>query len=215
MSSTAAIGQAPDNVPRTEAMPWALDKDTSAYAVSKYEAELEVQRGIAEGLDAVIVNPCVILGPGLSGRSSMTLAERLRKGTAFYPPGSNAFVDARDVAACMVALMERGGTGERYLLVGENVSYRTLFNAFTKAFGKPLPHRPLQAWMLGLAWRVERLRTALMGGRAMVTRDTVDSALMQRSYSNDKVRAVLGHRFRTVDEAVANVAAYLDKVSAG
>lgn len=215
VSSTAAIGEAPGVELRHEDLPWALDKDTSPYAVSKYEAELEIHRGLAEGLDAVMVNPCVILGPGLAGRSSMTLPERLRKGTSFYPTGSNAFVDARDVAACMVALMERGASGERYLLVGENRSYKDLFTAMSKAFGKPAPHRQLATWMLALAWRVERLRTLLTGGAALVTRSTVSSALERRSYCNEKVRALLGYRFRTMDEAVANVAAYLDKVSVG
>lgn len=211
VSSTAAIGHAPPGVMRDETLPWSSDKHTSAYSLSKYAAELEVQRGIAEGLDAVLVNPCVIIGPGQVGRSSMSLVERLQKGTRFYPPGSNAVVDARDVAQCMLALMEKGGTGDRYLLVGENLSYHHLFNLLAKAFGRSGPSTPLRPWMLQLGWRVERLRTVLTGSTPFITRDTAHSALTLRSYSAEKVTKLLGHGFRTAEESIANVAAFVNR----
>jgi len=209
VSSTAAIGRAPGLIERDEQLPWNRDKQVSDYAVSKYEAELEVQRGIAEGLDAVIVNPCIVLGPGASGRSSMPMVERLARGTAFYPPGSNSVVDARDVAACMVALMERGASGERYLLVGENLSYETLFTELALAFGRTPPSRKLQPWMLSVASRLERIRSLITRRRPLVTKHTVHSALIKRAYSNKKVSDLLGYRFRSAREAVANVAGFV------
>lgn len=207
VSSTAALGHAPTGAV-DEALPWAPGAHTSGYAWSKYEAELEVQRGIAEGLDAVLANPSVILGPGAAGRSSMSLAERLQRGTRFHPPGSNGFVDARDVADALITLMERGSTGERYLLVGSNLPYAELFKRYAEGFGHPPPDRAVAPWMLGLAWRVERLRTLLTGGRPLVTRHTVHSALAQRSYSNAKAQA-LGITFRPVQDSVDNVVRYL------
>jgi nucleoside-diphosphate-sugar epimerase len=209
VSSTAAIGDAPSGVMRHEALPWNADKHTSAYSLSKYAAELEVQRGIAEGLDAVMVNPCVIIGPGLFGRSSMTLVERLQQGTRFYAPGSNAVVDARDVAQCMLAVTEQAPTGERFLLVGENLSYQRLFTLLANAFDKDAPSIPLRRWMLNMGWRVERSRSLLTGSTPFITRDTAHSALTERSYSSAKVEALLGHRFRTAEEMVANVAAFV------
>ncbi|MBL7950645.1 MAG: NAD-dependent epimerase/dehydratase family protein [Flavobacteriales bacterium] len=209
VSSTAAIGDAAAGVMRHEDLPWSADKYTSVYSLSKYAAELEVQRGIAEGLDAVMVNPCVIIGPGQAGRSSMTLVERLQLGTRFFPPGSNAIVDARDVAQCMLAVMEQAPTGERYLLVGENLSYQRLFTLLAQAFGKEPPSKPLHPWMLNVAWRVERLRSLLTGSTPFITRDTAHSALTQRTYSSAKVEALLGHRSRTTEEAIANVAAFV------
>ena len=210
VSSTAAIGSAPPGVLRHEGLPWAPDAHTSPYALSKYQAELEVYRGIAEGLDAVIVNPCVVIGPGAPGRSSMAMVERVRKGIELYPLGSNAAVDARDVASCMLALMEQGGSGERYLLVGANISYRELFTTLSQAFGTKPPTRVLRAWMLGLAWRLERVR-ALFGARPLVTRHTAHSATIRRSYSNTKVQALLGHQFHSVQEMAANMATYLGR----
>ena len=211
VSTTAAIGHAPAGVLRHENLPWEMQGKTSAYALGKFEAELEVQRGIAEGLDAVIVNPCIVIGPGVSGRSSMTLVERVRNGTRFYPPGSNSVVDARDVAECMLALVQRGGSGERYLLVGENLSYRTLFDHLSRNFQRPSPAIALQPWMLQLAWRLERLRTFLTGSKPFITEATAHSSIIKRGYSADKVKALLGHRFRTVEEAALNVAQFLEK----
>lgn len=209
VSSTAAIGIARDGADRDETLPWVDDARTSDYSRSKHLAELEVQRGIAEGLDAVIVNPCVVIGPGRNGLSSMAIVDRLRHGTRWYTPGTNAFVDARDVAACMRGLMERGYTGERYLITGANASYRQLFDALSKGFGHPSPSREAKPWMLQLAWRAERLRSILTGAAPMVTKATVASSLGRRSYSNTKVTTLLGYRFRPLEESVANVVSFI------
>ena len=209
VSSTAAIGEESPGIARTERSPWSADKRTSAYSRSKYAAEMEVYRGIAEGLDAILVNPCVIIGPGQEGRSSMTLVERLRKGTRFHPPGSNAVVDARDVAQDMLALMEKAATGERFLLVGENITYERLFTLLATAFGNPAPDVPLRPWMLELGWRLEALRSFVTGSKPFITRATAHSALTSRSYSAAKAEVLLGQRFRNAEEAVSNVAAFV------
>ncbi|MFT3884111.1 MAG: NAD-dependent epimerase/dehydratase family protein [Flavobacteriales bacterium] len=209
VSSTASIGRRDDGALTTESTPYRQTQDTSPYTISKHDAELEVQRGIAEGLDAVLVNPCVVLGPGLAGRSSMTMIERLRKGSRFFPPGANAVVDARDVATAMVRLMESGPSGERHLLIGENVSYERLFGLMAKAAGHAPPAFRLRPWMLGLAWRMEAFRT-LFGGRPMITRYTAATSLRPTRYDGSKAERVLGMRFRDAEEAVANTMAFVD-----
>jgi nucleoside-diphosphate-sugar epimerase len=209
VSSTAAIGSAAPGVLRNEATPWTGGLNSSPYAISKYEAELEVYRGIAEGLDAVIVNPCIVIGPGLPGRSSMTLMERLHKGTRFFPPGSNSMVDARDVVRCMVELLRTAPTGERYLLVGESLPYADAFRTFTNAFGNPAPRIPIRPWMLEAAWRVERLRSFITGSTPFVTKATAHSAVIDRAYSAEKVEGLLGHRFFNVQVMAENMARYL------
>ncbi len=205
VSSTATIGHAPAGIERDETLPWTGDRNTSPYAASKYEAELEVYRGIAEGLDAVIVNPSIVIGPGMPGRSSLTMIERLQNGTRFFPPGSNAVVDARDVADCMRVLMERGGTGERYLIVGHNVSYEQLFTKIAGIFGSREPHIALSPTVLKLAWRLEHLRSIFTGSKPLITRSTVHSSIIQRSFSNAKVKKAIGHEFRSLQDTIANV----------
>ena len=207
VSSTAAIGDAPAGELRHEDLPW-TDHGSSPYSLSKHAAELEVYRGIAEGLDAVIVNPCIVLGPGAPGRSSMTLVERLARGTRFFPPGSNAVVDARDVASIMAGLMERGASGERYLLVGAKVDYRTLFTALSGALGRPAPHHAVPGMVLQLAWRLEYIRS-LFGGRPLITRHTVQSGIQRRAWSARKAEEALGIQFRGLDEMARNVAAFV------
>ncbi len=213
VSSTAAIGRAGEDVLRDEELPWDDGAAHSPYALSKYGAELEVYRGIAEGLDAILVNPCIIVGPGAPGKSTMALVERSAKGMRYFPPGSNAVVDARDVAEAMVRLMDREGRGERYLVVGANVTYAELFTSLTRAFGHPPPGVRLTPFILGLAWRFERLRT-LFGGRALITRQTVASGLERRGYSAAKAERVLGMRFRGLEEMVENVARYMKGTTA-
>lgn len=213
VSSTAAIGFAPAGVDRDESMPWMDDARTSDYSRSKHLAELEVQRGIAEGLDAVIVNPCVVIGPGREGASSMAIVNRLQRGTRWYTSGSNAFVDARDVAACMRALMTHGVTGERYLIAGANAGYKELFTLLSDGFGHQAPDREAKPWMLELAWRADRLRSMITGSSPMVTKATVASSLGHRSYSNAKVTARLDYRFRTLEESVANVVSFVKGAS--
>jgi nucleoside-diphosphate-sugar epimerase len=209
VSSTASLGGEDPSGTIHEDTPWDAGSDNSPYAVSKYEAELEVERGRAEGLPAVIVNPCVVLGPGRGGRSSLTLPERLARGTSFVPPGANGVVDARDVAEVLIDLCDRHITEGRHLVVGANVRYKELFDALSDAFGKPRPTRPLRPWMLQLAWRVEAVRSRLMGRRPLVTRYTVASSLKERRFAQDKLRTALDRDLRGLPEMVDNVSAWV------
>lgn len=210
VSSIAAIGEGTGDEERHEGMVRESDDRISAYALSKYEAEMEIHRGIAEGVEGVMVNPGLILGPGRSGRSSMTLIDRLRKGTRYHPPGANAFVDVRDVAELMVQVMHKAPSGGRYILVGENMSYARMFAEAATTFRNASPSHRLAPWMLELAWRVEKARTWITRTKPFVTRDTVQSALAERRYSNAASITLTGHAYRTVNEALTNVAAFLE-----
>ncbi|MCC6838765.1 MAG: NAD-dependent epimerase/dehydratase family protein [Flavobacteriales bacterium] len=210
VSSTATIGAAPHGEAADESSAFTLGRGSSEYAISKADAELEVHRAIAEGLYAVVVNPCVVFGPGAPGRSSMTMIERIRKGTRFFPAGSNAVVDARDAATAMTRLITEGASGERYLLIGENLPYRKLFTLIANSAGKPAPTLLLPKWALELGWRTEALRT-LFGGRPMITKHTARTASRPRTYHGSKAANLLAMRFRSAEEAVANVVAFLER----
>jgi len=204
----ATIGGGMDGGTGDETKPFVEDKHSTAYAISKAGAELEVHRGIAEGLHAVMVNPCVVIGPGKAGRSSMTMIERIRKGTRFFPAGSNAVVDARDVATAMTRLITEGETGERYLLIGENLPYRKLFTLIAASASRSSPSLLLPKWALELGWRAEALRT-VFGGRPLITKHTARTASRTRKYDESKAEHLLGMRFRNAEEAVANVVVFL------
>lgn len=208
VSSIATIGSALNGAAMDETLPFDDDRRQSPYAISKHGAELEVQRGVAEGLRAVIVNPSVILGAGDPSRGSLAIIGRLRKGSRFYATGSVGVVDARDVAWAMAELAVKGVSGDRYILSTPSIGYRELFTRITSAFGRGAPTMAAPAWGLRIAWRADRLRT-LFGGRSLITRHTVRSALSDRNYSSAKVEGLLGMRFRGAEEAVRNACAFM------
>ena len=138
VSSTAAIGGKEALV--NEKSKWQEGAQHSGYGISKLMAEKEVWRGIEEGLTAVIVNPCVILGPAAPGSPSLQMLDTAKKGLKFYTSGANAVVDARDVAWAMAELVAKGVERERFLVVGPQQTFRELFSVFAKKLGKKPPN---------------------------------------------------------------------------
>ena len=209
ISSIAALGRPLNSKDLTdETMPWTEAISNSRYGHSKYLGELEVWRGIAEGLPAVIVNPSLILGAGNWDTGSTEIFKSVYKELPWYTEGVTGFVDVRDVATAMIRLITDGGTGERYLLIGEEISYERLFTLIAQSAGKPAPSLKLPGWALELGWRAEGLRT-LFGGRPLITRNTARTASRVRHYDGSKVKRLLGMQFRSAEEAVMNVADFL------
>lgn len=203
VSSVAAIGRnKTQSEIITENTEWKNSPDNSNYAISKFGAELEVWRGIEEGLKAGIVNPSIILGPGNWNHSSNAIFKRLSKPFPFYTTGSNGFVDVRDVVAALLSLFDKKISGQRFIVVGENLPYRTLFDKLAVAFGQPKPHRPASTFVMGLLWRFEYLRSILFGTDPLVTKETTHSGLSNWSYSNAKAKADLGISFHAIDQSI-------------
>jgi dihydroflavonol-4-reductase len=205
VSSTASLTGGNDSSV-SENSKWKKNDDTSAYAVSKYGAEREVWRGIEEGLSAVIVNPCVILGAGDWNESSLTILRQIDQGLSFYPPGGNAIVDARDVAKCMIQLVNNEVFAERFLLVSENISFKKLFDKIADQLGKKNPKIAVGIIGLTIARFLMAFWCFVRGKRSPITRDTVTSALSTAVYSNEKIKAQLAYTFYTLDETITNAA---------
>ena len=130
ISSIAALGATPDHTPIQEDTPRKNDDCSSAYSDSKFRSELEVWRGISDGLNAVIVNPGVILGPGYPEKGSLLLFQTGRKGMPFYTKATTGYVDVRDVCKISVELMEKGLFKKRFILVSENAHNGTVVCIF-------------------------------------------------------------------------------------
>ena len=203
VSSTAAItGGEIKNV--SEVSRWKKSDDTGPYSISKYGAEREVWRGVEEGLSAVIVNPCVILGAGNWNDSSLTILKQMQKGLSFYPPGSNAIVDARDVASCMVQLMKNEFTNERYLLIGENTSFKNLLDKIALRLGNKPPKYAVGKIGLTLARFFIGFVAFISRNNSTITIDTVNSSLANTVYDNEKIKSALKYTFHTLDETIDN-----------
>jgi len=203
VSSTAAIGYT-ENGLTNELVTWKNGPEVSGYSVSKYSAEKEVWRGIEEGLNAVIVNPCVIFGAGNWDESSLAIFRSVEKGLSFYTPGANSFVDARDVAEIMMRLMDSDISSERFLCTGENMSFRELTSRIARKMNKKEPAVATPRWLAGIGWRFAALLGLLSGKKPMITKDTVSSAYKTIAYDTSKVRSALGFTFRTADDTIQN-----------
>lgn len=186
-SSTAALGRTDSKDLITEETQWSEDDNNTAYACSKHLAELEVWRGIEEGLNAVIVNPGIILGAGKWDKGSCKLFGNIKKGFKFYTRGINGFVDVRDVARIMAGLAESNISGERFLLVSENISYRDLFTMMAQYLETKPPTIEIKpGYKKWLKWPLRLYR--LVNPGATVTAETLNTSVKEHSYSSDKVR---------------------------
>jgi len=206
VSSTAAVGNKdiPEEVDVTEEGKWVLTDSTSGYSVTKYSAEKEVWRGINEGLNAVIVNPSIIFGAGDWDESSLKIFKTIKKGLKFYPSGSNAFVDARDVVNIMVELMDKEIFNERFLCIGENASFKSLFDLIAKELGKKPPQIKLSPALMGLAWRLSVFWSAISFSKPLITKETTHSSFSTIKYSNEKIKDAIGYEFYSLEETVKN-----------
>jgi len=206
VSSTAALGDSPQGGEITEDLLWAHSKQRSMYSISKFKSEMEIWRGIAEGLNAVIVNPSIIIGPGDWSRSSPYLFTAVWKGMKFYTKGITGYVDIHDVIRAMTALMEGDFLGERYTVSSENLSYHQVLKMIAIALGKKPPRIHATPFLISLGWRFDWLLSTLTGKTRMITRDTAKSSRRKALFSNQKIKTAIGIEFLPVQKSIDNTA---------
>lgn len=204
VSSTAALGRSEENAVLTEKTLWKTSKHNSGYAISKYGAEREVWRSVEEGLNAFIVNPSIIIGPGDLQSGSTALFGEVWKGLKFYPTGSSGFVDVRDVTKAMILLMEKKIHSERYIINSENVSYRGIINGIADSFGRSRPSIRVGKMLTEIGWRSEAFRKMFRTTKPMITRETARNGQRNWIYSNEKIKKELGMDFIPLNDAIEN-----------
>jgi len=209
VSSVAALGDAKKGKQITEQDFWEYDARAHAYGLSKYEAEMEVWRGITEGLDAVIVNPSVIIGKNAGFEGSGAIFKLVKDGFPFYTDGASGFVDVEDVAKAMVLLMETAITGERYIISADNYHYKDLFTEIANGFNVKPPTTEAKPWMLGIAWRALKFFSVFTGKEPSITKDAAKSSLSLSYYSNQKVITATGIQFKPINQTIQEITQYL------
>jgi len=201
VSSVATLGRAENNGESDEETFWVPSKKNSVYSQSKYSAEQEVWRGMAEGLNAVIVNPSVILGPGFWNDNS-GLFRLVYNGLKYYTLGVNGYVDVRDVSRAMLTLMDQNAFGERFIVSAANLSYQQLFELMARHLGRTAPSVRVPPALTGLAWRVEAVRSFLTRSKPEVTREMAITTSQVYTYTNKKIRDRIGIEFITPEESI-------------
>lgn len=205
VSSIAALGISKKGKLINESDLWERHAKTSNYSLSKYESEMEVWRGIAEGLSAVIVNPSLIMGVGWGEKGSRAIFDMVHKGNRIYPMGCVGVVDVQDVARVMIRLMDQDLQGERYILNAENISNQALLTRISHLMNKPAPRIKATPMLLSIAWRLAKLASLLSGKQPALTAETARAATSKLQYDSSKIASALNYRFKPLDQTLQEV----------
>jgi dihydroflavonol-4-reductase len=211
VSSIAALGNSNNGDLINESSNWIATKDRSAYSVSKFKSEMEVWRGIQEGLNAVIVNPSVILGPGFWETGSGSLFSKAAKGLKYYTSGATGFVFVKDVVDAMIKLMESEISSERFVLNSENLSYKPLFDMIADVMQVQKPKREATLGLLKFAAILDWLASKIKIKKREITKQVAISSLSVSKYSNEKIKKTIGMDFKPIVECINEIAEKYNK----
>lgn len=205
LSSVAALGPpAPGTTTVDETTQWDPAADHSTYAESKFTAELEVWRGLNEGLLGAIVNPSIIIGPGDPTRSSTQLFRYAAEQHRYYPPGRVNLVDVREVVFALLALATAPAAqlGARYVLSAGTLPYAEFFELAATALGRRPPRTALPTALAEILWRAEAVRARLTGAAPLLTRETARIARRTAIFDGGRAARTLGVTYRPPAESV-------------
>lgn len=208
ISSIAAIGRSSDGEQIFETNEWKNSSMNTKYALSKRDSELEVWRGSEEGLNVVIVNPGLVIGPGDITKSSSKIFQEVKNGLNFYSTGVNGFVDVRDVAESMLELVKLEKWGERYILVGENRSFKDVFELIAEAYEKPHAKYELKQWMASLGGFLFWLKDRVLRTKSAITKESVRNINKKFYYQSGKIEKTLNRQLRPIAPIVEMATRY-------
>lgn len=197
VSSIAALGDTKEHENIiTEDTEWNPEELHSDYAITKYGAEIEVWRGFQEGLDVVIVNPSVIFGYGFPNQGSDVIIQSVKKGLSFYTNGTIGIISVEDVTNCMVQLMKSTISGERYILVGENVILKGFLTYLATLLNTKVPTIYASKTMTSIAWRLDWLIAKITNRKRKLTRTTAKASHSVDVYDTSKIVTDLNYSFQ-------------------
>jgi len=212
ISSIAALGRTgKENEVVSEDTPWERKNLTSDYSVSKFLAEREVWRSIAEGLNAVILNPSIIVGAGNWDAGSCKLFSTVYKGFKFYTGGVTGYVDVRDVVKISEHLMNSDISNERFIICSDNISYHEFLTSIANALGVKGPNIKAGKFLSSLAWRAEWLKARFNNKEPSVTKQTAYIANKKVFFNNTKIKDAIKYNFIPIKTSIEDTAASFNK----
>ncbi len=202
ISSIAAIGRDLTNKVVNEDTKWTNSGLNSEYAISKHLSELEVWRGIEEGLDAVILNPSVILGQGDWSKGSLALFEMAKTKTV-YPEAVFNYIDVRDIGKFLLkALTNDACLGERYILNAGEVSFADFYKKVRNEIGIKKTANPVSLKSLKLLSKLGDFLDRFFGYEIGLNKYLYNNLKNTFQYRTQKVFSVLSAEFHTLDETI-------------
>lgn len=205
VSSIAACGREIGGKYIDEKTAWKDHPKQSLYSRSKYFSELEVWTGIDNGLNAVIVNPGVILGVSGTSTGSSQMFSQVRKGLMFYTHGGSGYVDVRDVTKAMILLTKSEILGDRFVLVGENCSNKDVLSWMAEGFGKRRPFIGVGPKTLLIIGVFSEFLGKLFHFKPLIDAGTARSATNREYYSSQKIENAINFEFTSIQECIREV----------
>lgn len=203
ISSVSALARIRVDKEVDETMNWSEETSNSNYGKSKYLAEMEVWRGIGEGLNAVIVNPTIILGLSDWNKGSSKIFQSAYNEFPWYTEGVTGLVDVLDVANASIQLMESNITAQRFIISAENVPYKKLFDAIAEGFGKKKPHKKVLPFIASIVWRLAAIKGKITRKAPLLTKETSNTAQAKVYFNNKKLLQSLPHfKYRSFEETI-------------
>lgn len=201
VSSIAAIHNPDITQNIHEGIYWKSSPDAGNYAISKYNGEREVWRGIEEGLNAVIVNPSIVLAPGFWKQSSGKLFDTCYNGSPFYTSGASATVDVVDVANCMIKLIDKKVFNQRFIISEGNHSFKEILTVIQTNYGKKPPQFMAGKITLTIGKYLDFIRCLFSNEEQLITKETIVSGLQITTFDNSKIKNTLDFTFKPLQES--------------
>ena len=208
-SSIAAVGFPENGTTADETNTFNWERYDVGYRISKFEAEKEIRRGVERGLNAVMVNPSVVIGErDIHFHGGQLIRDIYRKKIFYYIAGGMNIVYVGDVVRGQILAAEHGRTGERYILGGENLTHKEIISTIAEVVGgiKPLFQMPPACVRL-VATVSEGIANGL-GRRPWVTRELFAGSHLNYHFSCRKAEAELGYTRTPFREAVERTFAW-------
>ncbi len=202
-SSIAAIGHPENGMLADESTPFNWQDADSGYKNSKHMAEMEIANGVEHGLDAVMVNPGVVIGPGDIRFNGGKIIRSVKNHQAlFYIDGGMNIVFVADVVAGHIGAALKGKTGERYILGGENLTHKQAFQITAEVVGGIVPRIRMPISFLKLVGKFFDLAGKVMNKEPFVTSELFSGAGHCNWYSSEKAQRELGYVITPFRDAV-------------
>ena len=202
VSTIGAIGKSPEGVKADEENEW-TPQEANVYGLTKHAAEMEVWRGSQEGLDIVMLNPGVIIGPGFWDTGSGALFTIAKKGHSYYPPGGTGFVTVHDVVRLLIQLTESSVKNERFITVAQNLTYLEILTKIAIEFGLKPPKRQLKFWQLEIGRWVDWLKHLITKKGRRITKSSIRSLKQRQIFDSRKVKRALHFQFEPLEDVIA------------